>query len=68
MSSAFDETERLTPLTGVWESLPPLPTARHGLAAVAVGNRIYVLAGGPTPSGSASALNEVFIVLPKAGP
>ena len=39
-----------------------MPTARHGLAAVALGSRIYLLAGGPTPGGSASALNEVFIV------
>jgi len=68
VANAFDETERFTPLTSVWESLPPLPAARHGLAAVAVGNLIYVLASGPTPGGSASALNEVFVVLPKAGP
>jgi len=37
-----------------------MPTARHGLGAVAVGERIYVVSGGPTPGGSASARNEVF--------
>jgi hypothetical protein len=68
VSGTFNENERFTPSTGAWDSLPPLPTARHGLAAVAVGNRIYVLAGGPTPGGSASSLNEVFIVPPEAGP
>ena len=41
--------------------MPTLPTARHGLGAVASGNRIYVLAGGPTPGGSQSALNEVVL-------
>ena len=59
VASAFDETEQFTPLTGVWESLPPLPTATAAKPC---------RAGGPTPGGSASALNEVFIVLPKAGP
>ncbi len=38
---------------------------RDGHAAVAIGNRIYVLAGGTTPGGSQSAITEVFIV---AGP
>jgi hypothetical protein len=26
-----------------------MPTARHGLMAVGVGNNIYVIGGGPTP-------------------
>ena len=37
-----------------------MPTPRHGLGAVALGDRIYVLAGGDTPGGSATALNEAF--------
>jgi hypothetical protein len=32
-----------------WGSHPPMPTARHGLGAVAVGGKIYVVSGGPTP-------------------
>ena len=35
----------------------------HGLAAVALGDRIYVLAEGPSPGGCQSDLNEVLIVL-----
>jgi N-acetylneuraminic acid mutarotase len=64
----FTANEQYDPATDSWRTMPPLPTARHGLGAVALGNRIYVLAGGPTPGGSQSALNEVFIVLPRAGP
>ena len=42
-------------------SAPYLPTPRHGLAAVAgPDGALYVLAGGPTPGGSASAANERF--------
>jgi len=38
-----------------------MPTPRHGLAAVAVGDRIYVISGGPRPGGSFSNANEVFL-------
>jgi hypothetical protein len=37
-----------------------MPTARHGLAAVAIDNMIYVIGGGPEPGGSGSNLNEIF--------
>jgi len=38
-----------------------MPTARHGLGSAVVQGRIYVISGGPTPGGSFSDLNEVFI-------
>ena len=59
----FEENEVYDPAVDRWETAPPMPTARHGIGVVGLGNRIYVLAGGTTPGGSASALNEVFIVL-----
>ena len=34
--------------------------ARHGLGAAAIGDAIYVVAGGPTPGGSQSPANERF--------
>jgi hypothetical protein len=37
-----------------------MPTARHGLTAVAIDNLIYVIGGGPEPGGSGSDLNEIF--------
>jgi hypothetical protein len=56
----FDEVEALDALTGKWRSLPPLPTARHGLGVVAVGTTIYVLAGGPEPGLTYSDANEAL--------
>ncbi|MCH8350282.1 MAG: galactose oxidase, partial [Chloroflexi bacterium] len=67
-AGTFDENERYDTATGGWAPAPGLPTARHGHAAVALGQRIYVLAGGPTPGGSQSSQNEVYIVLPREGP
>lgn len=34
-----------------WSELPPMPTGRGALAAVAVGNKIYVVGGAKIPSG-----------------
>lgn len=45
---------------GVWCGGPPMPTPRHGLGAVAIGSRIYVVGGGPTPGLSVSRANEVL--------
>ena len=45
-----------------------IPTTRDGLGAVAVGDRIYALAGGTQPGSSAGGLNEVFIVLDEGVP
>ena len=60
----FDANEAYDPGNNTWTAMPPMPTARHGLAAVALNNRVYVLAGGPQVGGSVSSLNEVFILLP----
>jgi hypothetical protein len=37
-----------------------MPTARHGLGAASVDNRIYVLGGGSQPGLSVSNANEIF--------
>ena len=37
--------------TETWSALPPMPTARGGLAAVAVDSKIYVVGGAKIPSG-----------------
>src|SRR5207248_8663608 len=60
-SGTFAEVEAYRPGDDTWASAPYLPTPRHGLAAVAgPDGALYVLAGGPTPGGSASAANERF--------
>jgi N-acetylneuraminic acid mutarotase len=51
-----------------WQTMRPMPTARHGLASAVVNGRWYVISGGPTPGGSFSNVNEMFIpALPPAG-
>ena len=59
-AGTFDEAEAYDPKSDRWRSHAPLPTARHGLGAASVAGRIYVIAGGTTPGGSASSLNEIL--------
>src|SRR5829696_6626139 len=40
----FYNNEKYDPKTNKWTSDPPMPTARHGLAAERVGDKIYVIA------------------------
>lgn len=43
-----------------WRAGPPLPTARHGIFPVLVGDRIFVLGGGDHSGESASTVSEVL--------
>lgn len=43
-----------------WRTRFTLKEPRHGLAVVALGGYLHVIAGGPTPGLSASAAHEVF--------
>lgn len=54
------QTEAYDPVTDRWTAMAPIPTARHGLGAAAVGGKIYVIGGGIRPGASKSGLNEVF--------
>lgn len=54
-------TEGFDPRTDAWRSAPPLPTPRHGLAAVAVDDRVFTISGGPRPGGIFSNTTEVYI-------
>ena len=45
-----------------WSRLPNLPTPRHGLGVVALGNKVYVLAGGTTPGLAVSSANESLAI------
>jgi hypothetical protein len=59
-SGTFEQVEAYDPATDTWRTFSPMPTARHGLGAAAVGDRIFVISGGPRPGGSYSPTNEVF--------
>ena len=57
----FRENEAYDPARDTWQTMTPMPTGRHGLGSAVVHGRIHVISGGPTPGGSFSNLNEVFI-------
>ncbi len=59
LSGTFPEHEAYHPEEG-WVTLPPLPTPRHGLGAATVGDRIFVIGGGPEPLFTFSDANESF--------
>jgi hypothetical protein len=43
-----------------WRRLPDLPTPRHGLGVVALGGRVYAIAGGERPGLFVSGANEAL--------
>jgi N-acetylneuraminic acid mutarotase len=45
---------------GAWAVVAELEVPRHGLAVVAVGNRLHVIGGGPRPGLFVSDVHEVF--------
>jgi len=57
----FDDAERFDAARGSWERLPPMPTARAGLGAVAVNGAIYVISGGPLPGYNFGTANERLV-------
>jgi hypothetical protein len=48
----------LRPGNRAWTALPDLPTPRHGLGVVALGGRIWAIAGGPEPGLTVSGAVE----------
>jgi N-acetylneuraminic acid mutarotase len=58
--NTFAENEAFDWDRGTWSTLPPLPTPRHGLAAVAVGPALYTLLGGPQAGFTFSTAVEIF--------
>jgi hypothetical protein len=47
---------------GAWQRVGRMRIPRHGVAVVAVGNRVHFVAGGPQPGGSFSDAHEVLEV------
>jgi non-specific serine/threonine protein kinase len=48
-TSVFKTVEVLDLTTNAWSTLPPMKTARHGMAVVAVGNTVYTIDGAGEP-------------------
>lgn len=58
--NVYDRVDIYDPVANRWRSGPPLPTARHGIFPLLVGDRIYVLAGGAAAGHSATSVAEVL--------
>ena len=58
----FANNEAYAPEHDRWRTMAPMPTARHGLGSAVVGGKLYAISGGPTPGGSFSHANEVFVL------
>ena len=56
----FDSHEVYDPERNSWTVDSPMPTARHGLAAVAEGGKIYVIGGGPKQGLAQTDVVEVW--------
>jgi N-acetylneuraminic acid mutarotase len=57
----FNANEAYDPARDAWQTMTPMPSARHGLGSAVVDGRVHVINGGPTPGGSFSNVNEVFV-------
>ncbi len=58
--AVFYNNEKYDTKDNKWSSEPPMLTARHGLAAETVDNKIHVIGGGVKPGLSTSNSNEVL--------
>ena len=57
----FGQNESYDPKTDRWQSHAPMPTPRHAVGAVAIGDWIYVAGGGAVTGGAVqSAVHEAF--------
>ncbi|WP_137176605.1 kelch repeat-containing protein [Roseomonas sp. AR75] len=55
------QLESYDPATDTWQHHAPMPTPRHGMGAVVIGDWIYVAGGGPVVGGGIkSAVHEAF--------
>ena len=45
LSAAFRALEAYDPATNTWEIMPTMPSARHGVAAGFIGNRLHLVSG-----------------------
>lgn len=58
----FGQAEFYDPLSDTWQSLPDMPTPRHGTGAAAVGNRIHVPGGADIEAFAPVATHEAWVV------
>jgi N-acetylneuraminic acid mutarotase len=61
-NGTFEQNEVYDPRTDRWETLAPMPTPRHGVAAVPIDDQIYVIAGADRQGYGAVRSLEVYTV------
>ena len=59
-SAVFGENEAYDPATGTWATFAPMPTPRHGLGVVTLGDAVYVASGGPAGGATYGNTLEIF--------
>jgi N-acetylneuraminic acid mutarotase len=59
-NSVFQNHELYDPSTDRWTIAPALPVGRHGLAAAAVGGKLYVIGGGPKAGFAQTDMVDVY--------
>lgn len=60
-SGVFEEVEEYDPITNNWRALAPMAVPRHGMGAVAVGDSIFIIGGGPVAGFGVSNTNSLFL-------
>jgi uncharacterized protein (TIGR03437 family) len=64
----YAEVEEYDPATNTWRSLTPMPNPRHGFYGAAVGDAIYLPAGGLIAGLNVSQVHDVFLFRSGSGP
>ncbi|HLL69266.1 MAG TPA: kelch repeat-containing protein [Micromonosporaceae bacterium] len=60
VNTVFNQTEAYDTRRDRWQRLAPMPVPRHGTAAIAVGDTIYIPGGGNRGGGSPMDVNDAF--------
>ena len=64
-AKVFGQMESYDPASDTWQQHAPMPTPRHAVAAVTIGDWVYVAGGGAVLGGSVqSAVHEAFTLGP----
>ena len=61
----YDRVDIYDPVANRWRAGPPMPSARHGIFPVLVGDRIFVIGGGTRAGFSATTIAEALDLRPQ---
>ena len=59
-TGVFAQNEEYGSATGTWRAVQGLPTPRHGMQAITVGDTVFVIGGGPVAGYGVTEVNEGF--------